>query len=132
MITCPKCQRPIKSLQQWHNCVQVNIDDLFAGKKSELIFVFDKLLAEIADWEGVEVSATQNCIVFVRHKTFLIVKPMQKQLDVKFYSATQQTELPVIKSVQWNSKFENHIRLATLEELTPAVFNYIMQSYKLL
>ncbi|NJE06935.1 hypothetical protein E3E36_12495 [Thermococcus sp. M36] len=94
-------------------------------------FVFDKLLSEIIDWENVTVSATKNCIVFVHNKTFLIVKPMKTQLDLKFYSEKEHTNFPIIKSILWNSKFENHIRVAKLEELNERVFAFIKKSYKL-
>ncbi len=132
MWTCPKCERELKNPKQWHNCVKVSIDSLFEGKADELVFVFDKLLSEIVDWKNVAVSATQNCIVFVHNQTFLIIRPMKKELDLKFYSAIQQEEEPVIKSVSYSGRFENHIRVSKLEDLTQTVYAYLKQSYQLL
>jgi hypothetical protein len=129
---CPKCERELRNENQWHNCVKVSIDSLFAGKKEELILVFDKLLAVIADWDDLTMGATQNCIVFVHHQTFLIIKPMTKALNLKFYSATQQEGLPIIKSTAYSGRFENHIGVADVSDLTPAVFSYIRASYQLL
>ncbi|PQJ09720.1 hypothetical protein CJD36_017475 [Flavipsychrobacter stenotrophus] len=131
MWTCPKCERELGTANQWHDCVKVNIGDLFSGKNVELEFVFDKLLSTIIDWDSVAVSATKNCIVFVHHKTFLIVRPMKTQLDLKFYSATEQIEAPIIKSVIWNAKFENHVRISNLEQLDPNLYSLIKTSYKL-
>jgi hypothetical protein len=132
MWTCPKCERELKNPNQWHNCVKVSIDSLFEGKAAELVFVFDKLLSEIVDWENVLVSATQNCIVFVHHQTFLIIRPMKTALDLKFYSATQQEEDPILKSIFYSGKFQNHIRVSTLDDVTKTVYSYIKQSYQLL
>ena len=132
MWTCPKCERELKNPNQWHNCVKVSIDSLFEGKADELVFVFDKLLSEITDWKNVVVSATQNCIVFVHNQTFLIIRPMKKELDLKFYSTTQQEEEPIIKSISYSGKFENHIRVSKLEDLTQTVYAYIKKSYQLL
>jgi hypothetical protein len=132
MWTCPKCERELKNPNQWHNCVKVSIDSLFEGKADELVFVFDKLLSEIIDWKNVAVSATQNCIVFVHNQTFLIIRPMKKELDLKFYSATQQEEDPILKSISYSGKFENHIRVSKLEDLTQTVYAYLKQSYQLL
>jgi hypothetical protein len=132
MWTCPKCERELKNPNQWHNCVKVSIDSLFEGKAEELVFVFDKLLSEIIDWQNVAVSATQNCIVFVHNQTFLIIRPMKKELDLKFYSATQQEEEPILKSILYSGKFQNHIRVSKLEDLTQTVYSYIKQSYHLL
>ena len=132
MYTCPKCERELRNPNQWHNCVKVSIDSLFEGKAAELILLFDKLLSEIIDWENVAVSATQNCIVFVHNQTFLIIRPMKKALDLKFYTETPQEEEPILKSIFYSGRFENHIRISTLEDLTPSVFNFIKQSYKIL
>jgi hypothetical protein len=130
--TCPKCERELKNPNQWHNCVKVSIDSLFEGKAAELVFVFDALLSEIIDWEDVAVSATQNCIVFVHNQTFLIIRPMKKQLDLKFYSEKEQEEFPIIKSIFYSGKYENHIRVSTLDDLNQTIFAYIKQSYQLL
>jgi len=132
MWTCPKCERELKNPNQWHNCVKVSIDSLFEGKADEFLLIFDKLLVEIYDWENVAVSATQNCIVFVHNQTFLVIRPMKKQLDVKFYSENAIEQLPVIKSVFYFGKYENHIRLSSLNELSPQVFSLIRDSYRLL
>jgi hypothetical protein len=132
MFTCPKCERDLRNPKQWHNCVKVNIDSLFEGKADELVFVFDKLLSEIVDWKNVAVSATQNCIIFVHNQTFLIIRPMKKELDLKFYSATQQEEESILKSLPYSGKFENHIRVSKLEDLTQNVYSFIKQSYQLL
>ena len=132
MWTCPKCERELRNSNQWHNCVKVSIDSLFEGKGEELVLVFDKLLSLIIDWENVAVSATQNCIVFVHRQTFLIIKPMKKQLDLKFYSELELDEFPIIKSGYYSGRFENHIRVSQLDELTPSVLKFIKQSYQLL
>ncbi len=131
MYTCTKCERELRNPNQWHNCVKVNIGDLFKNKAEELEFIFDRVLAEIIDWENVAVSATKNCVVFVHHKTFLIVRPMKTQLDIKFYSEKEQNDFPIIKSSIWNSKYENHIRISSLNELTNEIYGFIKQSYQI-
>ena len=132
MYICPKCERELRNPNQWHNCVKMDIGELFRNKAVELEFVFDKLLTEIIEWDNIAVSATQNCIVFVHNQTFFVVRPMKTQLDLKFYSETEQTELPVVKSMAYSGRFENHIRVARLTDLTDEVYNYIKKSYKLL
>jgi hypothetical protein len=96
------------------------------------MLVFDKILAEVADWEGVLVGTTPNCIVFTRRVGFLIIRPMKKELDLKFYSKEAHPEKPVIKSIASGNKFENHIRVAALDDLRPALFVYLRESYALL
>jgi len=129
---CPKCERELVKENQTHYCARVSIDSLFKGRSDEMVLVFDKLLAVVADWSDVIVSTTPHCIVFVHRKTFLVIRPMQKVLDVKFYSLTAQTGQPVINSVLYSGKYANNIRLKTADELTQQVFKLIYQSYELL
>ncbi|NJL77499.1 MAG: hypothetical protein HC892_23115 [Saprospiraceae bacterium] len=131
MQTCPKCERELRKPNQWHYCLKVNIGDLFKNKEEELEFIFDRLLAEVVDWDDVAVSATKNCILFVHNITFLVIKPMKKQLDIKFGSENEQTQFPIIKSAIWNSKYENHIRVSNLDELTTDIYSFIKKSYQI-
>ena len=132
MWTCPKCERTIKNKNQWHNCVKVDIDSLFENKAPILITLFDKLLLEIADWSDVNISATKNCIVFVKSQTFLIIRPMKKELDIKFYLPNFSDEIPITKCVEYSGKFETHIRVSEIDHITPQVFRLIKTSYNLL
>lgn len=129
---CPKCERELPKPEQRHYCARVSLDSLFAGRPAELVVVFDKILAEVADWEGVLVGTTPNCIVFTRRLTFLVIRPMKKELDIKFYSKVPHPEKPVLKSVASGNKYENHIRIALLDDLRPALFIYLRESYQLL
>ena len=132
MWTCTKCERRIKHENQWHNCVKIELDSLFEGKQESLIYAFDRILSVVIDWNEVAVSATTNCIVFTHNQTFLIIRPMKKQLDLKFYSKTELSEFPIIKSIAYSGKFVNHIRVSTADELTPEIFKYCQDSYQLL
>lgn len=129
---CPKCDRELTSKSQSHYCARVSLDDIFKGKPDELILFFDKLLAQVADWPDVLVGTTPNCITFVHRRTFFVIRPMQKQLDLHFYSKDKLEELPVIKSIIRTRIFENHIRLSNLTELRPQLFKWIRESYELL
>jgi hypothetical protein len=115
-----------------HYCAKISIDSLFEGKDRELILVFDKILAEVAGWDDVLVSTTPHCIVFVRRYTFLVIRPMQKALDVKFYSEAMLHGNLITKSAGSEGKFENHIRVGKLDDLTPNLFGYLNQSWRLL
>jgi len=129
---CPKCERELVNEQQRHYCAKISLDDLFMGKSEELLLLFDKFLAEVADWPDVLVGTTPNCITFVHKQTFFVIRPMQKQLDLKFYSATPIQEAPVIKSLATAGRFQNHIRLSSVNDLRPQIFSWIRKSYELL
>ncbi|MBE9586681.1 hypothetical protein IM792_19690 [Mucilaginibacter sp. JRF] len=97
--TCPTCDRELPWADYRHYCARVSLDSLFEGRSAELVLVFDKILAEVADWPNVLIGVTPNCIVFTRRVGFLIIRPKKKELDLKFYSKVQHPENPVIKSV---------------------------------
>ena len=129
---CPKCERELKAPNQMHYCIKVSLDDLLKGQSDELVLAVDKLLAEIADWDGVTISCSKNYIVFVHNQTFFLIKPMKGLLDLKFYSEKIPEDSIVTKSTLYSKKYENHIRLTSLDKLTPRVFALIKQSYDLL
>ncbi|MGZ3762156.1 MAG: DUF5655 domain-containing protein [Mucilaginibacter sp.] len=129
--TCPNCDRELPWKDYRHYCQRVDLDSLFAGRSPELILAFDKILAEVADWPKVLVGVTPNCIVFTRRVGFLIIRPMKKELDIKFYSAVEHKEKPVIKSVAAGKKFENHIRIYSVYDIRPGLFVYIRESFEL-
>lgn len=128
---CPKCERVLKNTNQWHYCSQQALDTLFIGKAAQLPFVFDVLLSIITAWDNVNVSATKNCIVFISTQTFLVVKPMKKELDIKFYLPTESKEFPIYKSCIYGASYEHHIRISQTEEVDTQLFTFIKQSYKL-
>lgn len=128
--TCPKCERELPWSEYRHYCQRVSLDTLFEGRSEELILVFDKILAEVSDWPKVLVSTTPNCIVFYRRAAFLIIRPMKKWLDLKFYTKTALKDKLVIRSKASGNKFENHVRLNNLDELLPKVFVLIREAYE--
>jgi hypothetical protein len=80
--TCPKCERELPWTDFRHYYQRVSVDTLFEGRSDEIVLVFDKILAEVADWPKVLISTTPNCIVFYRRTNFLVIRPMKKWLDL--------------------------------------------------
>lgn len=132
MWTCPICERDLKRENQWHMCIKADLNSLFAGKPKELEYVFDKILSEVIDWDGVIVSNTQKAIMFVHHQTFLVIRPMSKFLDIQFYSKEIQPCPPFVKSKAVSKKHENHLRISTLDELSPQLIKWLRASYEML
>ncbi len=129
MWTCPRCERVFKSTNQSHYCNVVDIDDLFKGKPPELLLAFDKLLVEVIDWEPCGVGAAKKAIVFSSQKAWLIVRPMSKELDLKFYYG-ERIENEQIKKVQmWGKKFAHHIRVNNEYQLTEEVFQLLKKGH---
>ncbi len=129
---CPACERSLKTPNQWHCCVKRELDEVFASKDPKLLFVFDRILAGVFDWESVQVSATKNCIVFIATQTFLVIKPMKHQLNVKFYLDHEDRSGPVIKIARYGRHFEHHVRITDVEDVDSHLMSCIRASYQLL
>ena len=114
-----------------HNCIKQDIDTLFVNKSKDLVFVYDKLLSNIIDWNNVNVSATKNCIVFLNSQAFLIVRPMKKELDLKFHLDKPNDEFPIYKNAEYSGRHEYHIRISTLDDIDNQIIRYIKSSYNL-
>ncbi|RWY49436.1 DUF5655 domain-containing protein [Mucilaginibacter gilvus] len=132
LFTCPKCDRELTSESQRHYCAKISLDSLFKGKSPELLLLFDKLLAEVADWPDVLVGTTPNCIAFVHRQTFFVIRPMQKVLELKFYSTDKLEGPPIFKSIATAGRFQNNIRMSDVSELRPQLFSWVRDSYELL
>jgi Domain of unknown function (DUF5655) len=127
--SCPACKRILRNPKTYHYCKQVNIDDLFQNKSDEILLVFDRLLQIVGEWVDVEISGTKNCVVFVKNKTFLVVKPMTKCLEIKFYASEYIEDEELYKCQLWNSKYEGIVRIKDETELKTKYFNYFKNSY---
>lgn len=130
-IICPSCKRVLRAVNAYHYCKEVAIDDLFIKKSDEIILAFDRLLEQMATLKDVEISATKNCVVFVRNKTFVVAKPMTKFLEIKFYASEAIEDEDLYKCHLWNSKYEGIIRVKNESELKAKHFQYLKNSYSI-
>lgn len=128
-VICPNCNRVLRSLNSYHYCKEVAIDDLFINKSDEIVLAFDRLLLTVAEWTDVEISGTKNCIVFLRNKTFLVAKPMTKCLEIKFYTNELIEDDELYKCHLWNSKYEGIVRIENENQLKSKHFQYFKNSY---
>lgn len=126
MWTCPHCQRKFKTTNQSHSCLDTTIDDLFVKSPEHLILTFDALLLAVYDWEPNHIGAAKHSVVFTNKKAWLIVKPMRKELDVKFYLGTPLEDEQIHKVSPFSrNKYAHHIRLSTPEQVTPEVLRLL-------
>lgn len=131
-FVCPKCDRPLTKPNSWHYCKKLSIDDLFLNKPAELKSLFYKLHSKILSWEGVSASASKTCIVFIATKTFLVVKVMKEELDLKFVLPAETDDFPIYKRAAYGKKIEHYIRLRDDDDLDADVLRLIHQSYALM
>ena len=82
------------------------------------MLAYDDLVQAVNHWQPNSIGASTNAIVFASEKAWLIVKPMKKELDVKFYN-DEPLESGRLKSVyKVSNKYAHHFRLRGPGELS--------------
>ena len=127
---CPECKRKFGKPNQHHMCGQYDLDSLFEGKPEELLLIFDRLLVELIEWPEMAVAASVNTVIFTSKTTFLVVRPMSKLMDIKFYSDKEIHHRLIHRSGEYRGKYYYHIRVAHEEELADDFFSLIREGYK--
>lgn len=130
MWTCPTCERNFKSANQWHSCTQKDIGELFLDKPDELVLAFDTLVQQTASWGPMSIGAAKYSIVFASPKAWLIVKPMRRELDVKFYAEEVIPSERIRKTTAYGNKYAHHIRLRSEEEVDDEVLDLLKSGYR--
>lgn len=129
MWTCPRCQRKFKANNQSHICVIKDIGELFIDKGDDLVLAFDAINTIVMEWQPNSVGASKHAIVYASKKAWLIIKPMKKELDVKFYHE-EELESEVLKKVTlFGKKYAHHIRIKHENEVTPEVIELLKQGF---
>ncbi len=129
MWTCSVCHRKFKYENMSHMCSSKDIGELFIGKPDELVLLFDALVEGTSSWDPNTYGASENTVVFTSKKAWLIIKPMTKVIDVKFYHDTRLESERLHKVTAFGKKFAYHIRLSSLEQLDEEVFNLLKEGY---
>lgn len=130
MWTCPRCERVFKVTNQSHYCQASTLDDIFANSSDELLLAFDRLLTEVLQWEPCSVGAAKKAVVFSSKKAWLIVRPMKKELDLKFYH-DEPLESETFHKVKFNyGKYEHYFRIKNEESLTEEVFQLLREGHQ--
>jgi hypothetical protein len=130
MWVCHKCNRNFKSTNQSHSYVSLTIDDLLVGKPVDLVLTFDQILIGVIEWEPCTVGTSKNAIIFTNKKAWLIVKPLAKELDLKFYYH-ERIQHPLIKKVNnFYGKFAHHIRVTNPDQITNELIILLRKGYK--
>jgi hypothetical protein len=130
MWTCPRCERQFKTANQMHTCSDRTIDDIFEGKPQPLLYAFDALLVGVIDWEPISVGAAKRAIVFTKYKAWLIVRPMSKELDIKFYYPEVIQHPLVRKTVPYRKDFAHHIRISDPDEVNEPLLQLLRRAYE--
>jgi len=130
MWTCPKCERRFKVTNQSHMCVDKTIDDIFMEVSDHLVLAFDAIFRVVMEWEPTTAGASVHAVVFTNQRAWLIIKPMSKELDVKFYYG-EPIDSDIFKRIaEYKGKYAHHIRIKDEIEVTPEVMDLLRKGWE--
>lgn len=129
MWTCPRCERRFNREKQSHYCTTKSIDELFVGRPEDVLLAFDKVLLATYEMGDISVGASVNTVIFTNKRAFLIVRPMSKLLDIKFYHDELIKSGKFHKSGEWGKKFYFHIRAKDEHDIDDEVVNLLKKGF---
>ena len=133
MWTCPHCNKTFAKENQWHVCVNLPPEAALEGKAAILTTLFESLLAQVQNFAEFQVSASTKAISLYasNHKTFLVLQPKKKWMDVLFFLDREETEFPVFKVVpRSKTSWAHYVRLHDEEDLDAQLVRWIAEGHQ--
>ncbi len=129
MWTCQICERKFAKNNQSHFCVTTTIDDLFKDKPDNLLVAFDRILVDVFEFGEMSIGASKNTVIFTNKKAFLIIRPMSKLLDLKFYFNETLKSAKLHTTGAHGKYFYHHIRIQDEEDVDHEVISLLKKGY---
>ncbi len=111
-------------------CTTKTIDDLFVGKRENVVLAFESVLRVTMDWEPQTIGASVHTIIFTSRKAWLIVRPMSKELDLKFYYNEPLDSSLIFKIVPYGKQFGHHIRLKDGSHMSNELIDLLRKGFE--
>ena len=110
-------------------CTTKDIGELFMGKPDELVICFDDIITLMESWKPNTYGASINTVVFTSKKAWLVVKPMKKELDLKFYYSETLTSPLIHKSYEYSGKQEIHVRINSTKQVNAELIKLLRMGF---
>lgn len=124
--------RTFKNTNQWHSCVNINLDEHFINKEPGVRTTYVRLESTLKTFGDFQVSPVINAILFSAVSTFLAVKPKSKWLDLEFVLDYQADEFPIHKTIQVSkNRYAHFVRIQNPEEVDEQLIRWIKKAYEL-
>ncbi len=129
---CPKCERPFKNRNQYHSCVNVDIESLFKNKNPVVKKIYNRI-ALTAKKCGKDVleTASLNAIFMKAPATFLAIKPLKNSAGLEFLLDEEIMEFPISKTLRVSKNRVAHfVQVEHLKEVDSQLLDWIKKAYQ--
>ena len=110
-------------------CTTMDIGTLFIDKPDEIVLAFDTYSQVIMAWQPNYMGPSTKSIIFTNKKAWLIVKPMKKELDLKFYLSEKKEHSLIRKHQKYPNKYAHHIRIQHEQEITTKLVELLKKGF---
>jgi hypothetical protein len=110
-------------------CSKKDIGELFIGKPDSLVLAYDDIIQHISTWKPFSAGASVHSIIVTSKKAWLIIKPMKKELDVKFYTDRLIESERIHKVTEYRNKFAIHLRVHDSFQLDQEFFRLLKEGF---
>lgn len=131
---CPRCSKEFAKENQSHICENVDPEQLFSGKEEQVYVLYLILLDRVEQKLKTKVTATTKSITLYSEsrRSFLVIQPRRKFLDVWFALDKQMDEPWIIKTYQSSkNKCVHYVRISDSKQITAPLLRAIVKAYKL-
>jgi hypothetical protein len=127
--TCPHCRRRFKNRNQAHSCGQFTVEQLLAGKPTEVVELYDRL-AELSQGCGeVVVAPTKTRVLFKVRTVFATVAITKNWLDVVFVLGRRLKDRRIKKAQEEYPGIVHFLRIENVEGLDDELATWLQEAY---
>lgn len=133
MWSCPVCNRSFKTRNQYHSCIQQNVESHFQNKPPEIKLLFDQLLRRISEIGETRQSVVKSAIFLKKEATFMEIKARKDYIELGFYLDEEIKEFPIIRTLRVSkNRIEHVIHLHQSSDIDDQLMHYLRRSYSII
>lgn len=128
--TCPKCGNQFVNKNQFHSCHRYRVDEVFAGKPTEIRKLFDRLRQLVEACGPVKLVAYRDKIAFMERVRFAGATPKRNWLDISVW-LRRRVKHPRFRRIEtiYPDVHVHSLRVTRLEELDDEVAEWLREAY---
>lgn len=131
---CPRCGKEFAKTSQSHICENVDPQQLFSGKEEQVFVLYLILLDRVEQKMRTIVTATTKSVTLYsqNRRSFLVISPRRKFLDVWFSLDTKMDDPWITKIFQASKKkYVHYVRITESRQINAALIRAVAKAYKL-
>lgn len=131
---CPTCNRYFRNKNQWHSCVEIDIEEHLKNKPEQIVDTVNYLLEEVKRFGDMEINPIKTSIQFRAGATFLSMRVKRDRCELEFQLPFEViNEFLIVKSVRISKKRVWYVvYIDCIEDIDNELLEWLKESYLLI